>query len=175
MVIYITRKFTIILILCFSRTALYTFSKGDNIFHIQPSSIFLKWIYNFSINKYVIIFIVNCFYIGLIGKDPNSGKDGGQEEKGTTEDETVGWRHWLDRHEFKQALRVGDGQGNLACCSPWGHKELDTTDPNPHRLYPQMPVTLFKTTVLSPKMFVLLFLFFNLNHFKVIMPNISRT
>ena len=87
----------------------------------------------------------------------------------------VGWHHRLDGHEFKQALRVGDGQGNLVCCSPWGHKELDMTDSNPHRLYPQMPVTLFQTTVLSPKMFVLLFLFFNLNHFKVIMPNIFRT
>ena len=45
-----------------------------------------------------------------------------------TEDEMVGWRHQLDGHEFKQALGVGDGQERLACCSPWGHKELDMTE-----------------------------------------------
>ena len=45
-----------------------------------------------------------------------------------TEDEMVGWHHWLSGHEFEQALGVGDGQGSMACCSPWGHKELDRTD-----------------------------------------------
>ena len=45
-----------------------------------------------------------------------------------TEDEMVGWHHQHDGHEFEQAPGVGDGQGNLACCSPWGHKELDTTE-----------------------------------------------
>ena len=45
-----------------------------------------------------------------------------------TEDEVVGWHHPLDEHEFEQALGVGDGQGSLACCSPWGHKELNTTE-----------------------------------------------
>ena len=64
----------------------------------------------------------------LIGKDPDAGKDWRQEEKGTTEDEMVGWHHRLDGHEFEQAPEVGDGQGSLACCSPWGHKELDTTE-----------------------------------------------
>ena len=64
----------------------------------------------------------------LIGKDPDSGKDWRQEEKGMTEDEMVGWHHQLDGHEFGQALGVGDGQGSLACCSPWGRKELDTTE-----------------------------------------------
>ena len=63
----------------------------------------------------------------LIGKYPDAGKDWRQEEKGTTEDEMVGWHHWLDGHEFDQTPGVGDGQGGLACCSPWGHKELDTT------------------------------------------------
>ena len=63
----------------------------------------------------------------LIGKDPDAGKDWKQEEKGTTEDEMVRWHHWLDRHEFEQAPEVGDGQGSLACCSPWGRKESDTT------------------------------------------------
>ena len=64
----------------------------------------------------------------LIGKDPDAGKDWRQEEKGATEDEMVGWHHWLDAHECEQALGVGDGQGNLACCSPWGRKESDTTE-----------------------------------------------
>ena len=64
----------------------------------------------------------------LIRKDPDAGKDWGQEEKGTTEDEMVGWPHLLDGHEFEQAPGAGDGQGGLACCSPWGHKELDTTE-----------------------------------------------
>ena len=50
-----------------------------------------------------------------------------QEEKGMTEGEMVGWHHQLNGHEFGQALGVGDGQGSLACCSPWGHKELDTS------------------------------------------------
>ena len=61
----------------------------------------------------------------LIGKDSDAGKDCGQEEKGTTEDEMVGWHHQLNGHEFEQALGVGDGQGGLACCSPGGRKESD--------------------------------------------------
>ena len=64
----------------------------------------------------------------LIGKDPDAGKDWRREEKGSTEDEIVGWHHRLNGHEFEQALRVGDGQGSLACCSPWGCKELDMTE-----------------------------------------------
>ena len=62
------------------------------------------------------------------GKDPDAGKDWRQEEKGTTEDEMVGWHHQLDEHEFEQALGVGDGQGSLVCCSPWGCKELGMTE-----------------------------------------------
>ena len=54
----------------------------------------------------------------LTGKGPDAGKDCRQEEEMTTEDEMVGWHHWLDLHEFEQALGVGDGQGSLACCSP---------------------------------------------------------
>ena len=61
-------------------------------------------------------------------KDPDAGKDWRQEEKGTTEDKMVGWHHWLNEHEFEQAPGVGDGQGSLACCSPWGCKELDMTE-----------------------------------------------
>ena len=63
----------------------------------------------------------------LIWKDPDAGKDWRQEEKGMTEDEMVGWHHWLDGHEFGQAPGVGDGQGSLLCCSPWDHKESDMT------------------------------------------------
>ena len=61
-----------------------------------------------------------------IGKDPDAGKDWRQEKKGMTEGEMVGWHHWLDGHEFEQALGVGDGQGSLACCNPC--KELDMTE-----------------------------------------------
>ena len=61
------------------------------------------------------------------GKDPDAGKDSRQEKKVMTEDEMVGWYHQLDGHEFEQALGVGYGQGSLACCSPWGHKESDMT------------------------------------------------
>ena len=64
----------------------------------------------------------------LIIEDPDAGKDWRQEEKGKTEDEMVGWHHPLDGHEFDQAQRVGNGQGSLACCSPWDHKESDTTE-----------------------------------------------
>ena len=64
----------------------------------------------------------------LIGKDSDAGRDWGQEEKRTTEDEMAGWHHWLDGHEFKWTPGVGDGQGGLACCDSWGHEELDTTE-----------------------------------------------
>ena len=64
----------------------------------------------------------------LIGKDPDAGKDWRQEKNGIAEDEVVGWHHWLNVHEFEQSPGVGDGQGSLACCSPWGGKELDMTE-----------------------------------------------
>ena len=64
----------------------------------------------------------------LIWKDPDSGKDWGWEEKGTTEDEMAGWHHRLDGHEFGWTPGVGDGQGGLACCNLWGRKESDTTE-----------------------------------------------
>ena len=65
----------------------------------------------------------------LIGKDSDAGRDWGQEEKGTTEDEMAGWHHQLDGCESEWTLGVGDGQGGLACCDSWGHKESDTTEP----------------------------------------------
>jgi len=64
----------------------------------------------------------------LIGKDSDAGRDWGQEEKGTTEDEMAGWHHWLDGHEFEWTPGVGDGQGGLACCDSWGCKESDMTE-----------------------------------------------
>ena len=77
----------------------------------------------------VIVNLNYCTQLNLskpIGKDFDTGKDRRQEEKGTTEDETVGWHHWLNGHEFEEAL--GDGVGSLACCSPWSRKESDTTE-----------------------------------------------
>ena len=64
----------------------------------------------------------------LIGKDPDAGRNWGQEEKGTTEDEMAGWHHWLDGREFEWTLGVGDGQGGLACCDSWGLKESEKTE-----------------------------------------------
>ena len=64
----------------------------------------------------------------LIGKDSDAGRDWGQEEKGTTEDEMAGWHHWLDGPESEWTPGVGYGQGGLACCGSWGHKESDTTE-----------------------------------------------
>ena len=64
----------------------------------------------------------------LIGKDSDAGRDWGQEEKGTTEDEMAGRHHWLDGRESGWTPGVGDGQGGLACCNTWGRKELDTTE-----------------------------------------------
>ena len=74
----------------------------------------------------------------LTGKDPDAGKGLGQEEKGQQRDKVIGWHHRLNEQEFEQALGDGEEQRSLACCSPWGHKELDTTerlnnDNNPHR------------------------------------------
>ena len=65
----------------------------------------------------------------LIGKDPDAGRDWGQEEKGTTEDEVAGWHHQLNGHGFGWTPGVGDGQGGLACCCSWGRKESDMTEP----------------------------------------------
>ena len=61
-------------------------------------------------------------------KNPDSGKDWRLEEKGMTENKMVGWHHQLDGHESEQAPEVGDGQGSLVCCSPWGHKESDMAE-----------------------------------------------
>ena len=64
----------------------------------------------------------------LFGKHPDAGKDWGQEEKGPTKDEIVGWHHQLNGQEFEQAPGDSEGQGSLASCSSGGRKELDTTE-----------------------------------------------
>ena len=64
----------------------------------------------------------------LMWKDPDAGKDWRWEEKGTTEDEMVGWHHWLNGHGFGWTPGISDGQGSLACCGSWDHKEVDTTE-----------------------------------------------
>ena len=64
----------------------------------------------------------------LTGKDPDAGKDWGQEENGMTEDEMVGWHHWLNGHGFGWTPAVGDRQRGLACCGLWDHKESDMTE-----------------------------------------------
>ena len=64
----------------------------------------------------------------LIGKDPDAGRDWGQEEKGTTEGERAGWHHRLNGYEFGWTPGVGDGQGGLVCCNSWGRKESDMTE-----------------------------------------------
>ena len=72
----------------------------------------------------------------LVGKDPDAGKDWRQEEKGTTEDEMVGWHHRLNGHEFEQTLGDSDGQGDLVCCGPQGHKESDNDWANEQQGFP---------------------------------------
>ena len=64
----------------------------------------------------------------LIGKDSDAGRDWGQEEKGTTEDEMAGWHHWLDGRDSEWTPGVGDGQEGLACCDSWSRRELDRTE-----------------------------------------------
>ena len=65
--------------------------------------------------------------VNSLEKDPDAGKDCGQKEKGAKEDKMVGWHHRLNGYEFEQTLGDGDGQGSPVCCSPWGHRESDTT------------------------------------------------
>ena len=71
----------------------------------------------------------------LIGKDLDAGKDWGLEEKGMTEDEMVGWHHWLNGHEFEQTPGDSEGQGSLACCSPWGRRDLDATEQQQYLIF----------------------------------------
>ena len=82
-----------------------------------------EWCWSWNSNSLELTLVKSW----LIGKDPDSGKDWGQEEKGMIEDEMVGWHHQLDGHEFEQTSGNSEGQRSLVCCSPWGHKELDLT------------------------------------------------
>ena len=89
------------------------------------------------------------------GKDPDAGKDWRQEEKGTREDDMIGWHHRLDGHELEQAPGVGDGQGSLACCSPWGGKESDTTERlnwTEHPMNPFLKTEIHKTVITTFKL-----------------------
>ena len=79
----------------------------------------------------------------LIRKDPDAGKYWGQEKKGVIGDGVVGWHHQLNGHEFEQALWDSEGQGSLACCSPWGCKELDRTEQQQQQNYPQIAYQLW--------------------------------
>ena len=102
----------------------------------------------------------------LIWKDPDAGKDWGQEEKGMTEDEMVGWHHWLDGHGFGWTPGVSNGHGGLACCGSWGHKESDTTE----RLnwtstqFRKWDITIACKVRVCPSMLVYLFLPYKGNH-----------
>ena len=78
-----------------------------------------SWIFTGRTNAEGLIFWSLDAKNWLIWKDSDAAKDWRQKEKGTTEDEMVGWYHWLDRQEFEQAPEVGDGQGSLVCCSAW--------------------------------------------------------
>ena len=92
----------------------------------------------------------------LICKAPGAGKDWRWEEKGMTEDEMVGWYQWLYEHEFESVPGVGDGQGGLACCSPWSHKKSDTTE---QLNWTESNHSLF-CTLFPPPLIPLLFLLF---------------
>ena len=83
-------------------------------------------------------------------KKPDAGKDWRQEEKGTTEDEMVGWHNQLDWHEFEQALGDGKGQGSLACCSPWGRNESDATERLNNNLFARLQLTYPSLRNLAP-------------------------
>ena len=100
--------------------------KGDLTSQSQRKSILnihcKDWCWSWNSNT-----LATLFKNWLLGKDPDAGKDW-RQEKGMIEDEMVGWHQWLSGHEFKQALGVGNGQGSLVCCSPWGHKESDMTE-----------------------------------------------
>ena len=75
---------------------------------------------------HTLLLLMSEYY--SIGKEPDAGEDWGQEEKGATEDEMVGWHHWLNGHEFEQMLGDGEGQGSLVCYRPWGCKDSDMTE-----------------------------------------------
>ena len=94
--------------------------------HLQPQ--FFQWMLRTDAEAETPILWPPDSKNWLTGKDCDAGKEWRQEEKGTPEDEMVGWHHQLDGHEFEQALGDGEEQGSLVCCSPWSRKESDTTE-----------------------------------------------
>ena len=106
--------------------------QGDPTSHIQPirSNWFPEISPEYSLEG--LMLKLKLQYFGHLLQKTDSlektGKDWRRERKRMTENKMVGWHHRLDGHEFKQVPGVGEGQGGLACCSPWGHKELDTTE-----------------------------------------------
>ena len=103
----------------------------------------------------------------LIGKDPDAGKDWRQEEKGTTEDEIVGWHHQLNAHEFEQAPRVGDGQGSLACYHSWGCKESDTL-----RYWTELSLSLEFIYVLMHFVIIIMLIYTLFHEYKILFWNL---
>ena len=101
----------------------------------------------------------------LIGKDPDAGKDRRQGEEGTTEDEMAGWHQWLDGHEFEWTLGVGDGQGGLACCSPWGSQRV--------RHDWATELTLFQSSVMKSFSILPRRQSYLCNHIQCIVPSLS--
>ena len=97
--------------------------KPVNLKGISPNVHWKDWCWSWN-----LIFYPPDVKNWLIRKDPDAGEDWRQEEKEMTENEMVAWHHQLDEHESEWTLGVGDGQGGLACCSPWGHKKSDTTE-----------------------------------------------
>ena len=93
---------------------------------------FQSWIFIGRTDADVPIFWLPDAKNWLTGKDSDAGKDWRQKEKRAAENEMVGWHHWLHGHEFEQAPGFHDGQGGLACCSPWVHKELAITETEPN-------------------------------------------
>ena len=91
---------------------------------ISPEYSWKDWCWSWNSNTLATW----CKETEWIWKDPNAGKDWRWEEKGPTEDEMIGWHHWLIGHEFEQVLGIGDGQGGLVYCSPWDHKQSDRTE-----------------------------------------------
>ena len=86
----------------------------------------------------------------IIGKDPKAGKDQQQEEKGVTEDEMARKYHWLNGHEFGQTQGDSEGQGSLAWCNPWGHRESDMTEKLNNKLREKWSICLLRNIYRSP-------------------------
>ena len=101
---------------------------SPSVFCMNYLSSEIIWCFTLWWNSYYLTGECSPNFFDLIGKDPDAGKDWGQEEKWATEDEMVGWHHWLSGHEFDQTQGDSEGQGSLACCSSRSCKELDMSE-----------------------------------------------